>query len=216
MAAISPCPPVGFDMLAGRSGSGSLASLATVRLEALLGDLALVPYETILLDLGAGLESNTRRLAAWSDTLLVVVTDEPTSLTDAYSVIKLHQSDGPGSDVRGRCQPGHQPGSWPPHLRNAGARLPAIPRPCSAFGRCGAARRARARCDPPADPSPHPPSCLPCGRRGATDCAKPKAAISGLKVSYRLAQFLVMVANAAGAIVTAGATQTWYFRPISK
>ena len=100
MAAISPCPPVGFDMLAGRSGSGSLASLASSRLDALLSDLALVPYETILLDLGAGLESNTRRLAAWSDTLLVVVTDEPTSLTDAYSVIKLHQSDGPGSDVR--------------------------------------------------------------------------------------------------------------------
>ncbi len=104
MEAICPCPPVGFDMLAGRSGSGSLASLATSRLDALLTDLGLVPYETILLDLGAGLENNTRRLAAWADTLLVVVTDEPTSLTDAYSVIKLHQSDGladgPGNDVR--------------------------------------------------------------------------------------------------------------------
>jgi flagellar biosynthesis protein FlhG len=103
MDAICTCPPVGFDMLAGRSGSGSLASLAPARLDALLSDLGLVPYETILLDLGAGLENNTRRLAAWADTLLVVVTDEPTSLTDAYSVIKLHQSDGPGghaSDVR--------------------------------------------------------------------------------------------------------------------
>ena len=103
MDAICSCPPVGFDMLAGRSGSGSLASLAPARLDALLIDLGLVPYETILLDLGAGLENNTRRLAAWADTLLVVVTDEPTSLTDAYSVIKLHQSDGPGSrasDVR--------------------------------------------------------------------------------------------------------------------
>ena len=100
LAAISPCPPVGFDMLAGRSGSGSLAGLASLRLDALLSDLALLPYETVLLDLGAGLEPNTRRLAAWSDTLLVVVTDEPTSLTDAYSVIKLHQSDLPGGDVR--------------------------------------------------------------------------------------------------------------------
>jgi len=100
MDAICTCPPVGFHMLAGRSGSGSVASLAPARLDALLIDLGLVPYETLLLDLGAGLENNTRRLAAWADTLLVVVTDEPTSLTDAYSVIKLHQSDGPGSDVR--------------------------------------------------------------------------------------------------------------------
>ncbi len=100
LEAIAPCAPAGFDMLAGRSGSGLLASLAPPRLDALLSELGQVSYGLILLDLGAGLETNTRRLAAWADTLLVVATDEPTSLTDAYAVIKLHETDRPGSDVR--------------------------------------------------------------------------------------------------------------------
>ena len=98
--AITACPPCGFDMLAGRSGSGALASLATPRLDALLAEVVALPYEFILLDLGAGLDTNTRRLAAWADTLLVVATEEPTSLTDAYAVIKLHAADCPAGDVR--------------------------------------------------------------------------------------------------------------------
>ena len=51
---------------------------------------------TVLLDLGAGLERAVRRLSAWADTMLVVATDEPTSLTDAYAVIKLYAADRPG------------------------------------------------------------------------------------------------------------------------
>jgi flagellar biosynthesis protein FlhG len=87
-------------MLAGRSGSGSLASLSASRLDALLSELGDLTYDMIVLDLGAGLEPNTRRLAAWADLLLVVATDEPTSITDAYAVIKLHALDRPGGDVR--------------------------------------------------------------------------------------------------------------------
>jgi flagellar biosynthesis protein FlhG len=98
--AISPCKTTGFDMVAGRSGSGSLASLAPDRLEAVLADVGGQPYNTVVLDLGAGLDANTRRMAAWADILLVVATDEPTSLTDAYAVIKLHAVDRPGGDAR--------------------------------------------------------------------------------------------------------------------
>jgi flagellar biosynthesis protein FlhG len=57
-------------------------------------------YETVLLDLGAGLERAVRRMAAASDTVLVVATEEPTSLTDAYAVLKLHSSDRPQGDAR--------------------------------------------------------------------------------------------------------------------
>jgi len=98
--AITLCPPCGFDMLAGRSGSGTLAALEGERLDALLAELGALPYEVIVLDLGAGLHANTRRLAAWADTLIVVATDEPTSLTDAYAVLKLHAADRPGGDAR--------------------------------------------------------------------------------------------------------------------
>jgi flagellar biosynthesis protein FlhG len=39
-------------------------------------------------------------LAAGSDILLVVATGEPTSLTDAYAVLKLHRRDRPWGDAR--------------------------------------------------------------------------------------------------------------------
>jgi flagellar biosynthesis protein FlhG len=39
-------------------------------------------------------------MSAWADTMLVLATDEPTSLTDAYAVIKLHTADRPQGDVR--------------------------------------------------------------------------------------------------------------------
>ncbi len=87
--------PAGFDLLAGQSGSGALASLPAARLEALLAALrqAASSYDHVILDLGAGLERATRRLAVFADTLLVLATDEPTSLTDAYAVMKLHAQD---------------------------------------------------------------------------------------------------------------------------
>ena len=87
------CPGAGFHILPGRSGSGSLAALPTPRLEWLLGQLSDVDRGFLLLDLGAGLDTATRRLSAWADTLLVVATDEPTSLTDAYAVLKIHAAD---------------------------------------------------------------------------------------------------------------------------
>jgi flagellar biosynthesis protein FlhG len=90
----------GFDILAGHSGSGALANMAPAALEQLLAALrtAAAGYDAVLLDLGAGVERPVRRFAAFADLLLVVVTEEPTSLTDAYAVLKLH-----GADTSGRA-----------------------------------------------------------------------------------------------------------------
>jgi flagellar biosynthesis protein FlhG len=93
-------PAGGFDVLPGRSGSGSLASLPPDQLDVLLRQVGQTRYDTILLDLGAGLDAHTRRMSAWADTLLAVATDEPTSLTDAYAVLKLFALDKPGGDAR--------------------------------------------------------------------------------------------------------------------
>ncbi len=83
-----------FDVLAGRAGSGSLASLSAMSLERLLLNLAeSSAYDVILFDLGAGIDRHVRRMACWVDTLVVVATDEPTSLTDAYVVLKIHATD---------------------------------------------------------------------------------------------------------------------------
>ncbi len=91
----------GFDILPGCAGSGALAGLDAAQLDpvvALLRDAAM--YRHVLLDLGAGLEAGVRSLAAAADTLLVLATDEPTSLTDAYAVLKLHCIDRPRGDAR--------------------------------------------------------------------------------------------------------------------
>ncbi len=87
--------PGGFDILAGHSGSGALASVAPATLEQVLAALRVAAsgYDTVLLDLGAGLDRSVRRMAAFADRLLVVATEEPTSLTDAYAVLKLHAAD---------------------------------------------------------------------------------------------------------------------------
>ena len=92
----------GFDIVAGSSGSGALAALDPASLERALAALAEAAsgYDIILLDLGAGLDRAVRRLAAWADTLLVLVTEEPTSLTDAYAVLKLYTADRHAGDAR--------------------------------------------------------------------------------------------------------------------
>ena len=92
----------GFDIIAGCSGSGALAALDAMRLERMLLDVRALSagYDVMLLDLGAGVEHAVRRVAAWADTLLVLVTDEPTSLTDAYAVLKLHAADRAAGDAR--------------------------------------------------------------------------------------------------------------------
>jgi len=89
--AVMPYAEGGFDVIAGRSGTGSLASLTGGRLKALAdGVFALAgSYDHLILDLGAGIERTVRHLAARCGTCLVVTTDEPTALTDAYAFIKL-------------------------------------------------------------------------------------------------------------------------------
>ncbi len=93
--------PGGFGVLAGRSGSGALSGVdpAAARPRAARAGGGAVGQD-IVLDLGAGLDRSVRRMAAVADTLLVVATEEPTSLTDAYAVLKLAAADRPGGDVR--------------------------------------------------------------------------------------------------------------------
>ncbi len=100
--AARPHPASGVDVLAGCSGSGALAGLDEAAHRGLLGALraAGARWDDVVLDLGAGLDRGVRALAAGADLLLVVATAEPTSLTDAYAVLKLHRRDRPGGDAR--------------------------------------------------------------------------------------------------------------------
>ncbi len=92
----------GFDVIAGRSGSGRLANLPPSRLRLLGDDLALLAaaYDQVILDLGAGVERTVRQLTDNAGTCIVLTTDEPTSLTDAYAFVKVTHMDRPGTDIR--------------------------------------------------------------------------------------------------------------------
>lgn len=86
----------GLDIVAGRSGLASLATLAAPRLAALSQGIAALAtrYDRAIIDLGAGVERPVRHLASIAQQTLVVTNDEPTSLTDAYALIKLLTQDG--------------------------------------------------------------------------------------------------------------------------
>jgi len=100
--AITPFEAGGFDILAGRSGSGSLATIPASQLGGLRSALmALCPsYDMVVLDLAAGLEDNVRALAALAGTCLIVTSDEPTSITDAYAFVKVLASQRRAASVR--------------------------------------------------------------------------------------------------------------------
>ena len=93
----------GFDIVAGRSGSGSLTALPDATLNRLRSEMEELAdeYDYIIMDLGAGIEKNIRFLSSIASRVVIVVTDEPTSLTDAYAFIKLclQQNDKPNVQV---------------------------------------------------------------------------------------------------------------------
>ncbi|MCQ8239241.1 AAA family ATPase [Rhizosaccharibacter radicis] len=92
-----------FDVLPGRSGAASLATLDLALLDRMLTAVRRLPgYDTVLLDLGAGIDPAMRFMAASADTLLVITTDEPTALTDAYAVLKLYARDRGAGDADAR------------------------------------------------------------------------------------------------------------------
>ncbi len=92
----------GFDVVAGRSGAGSLAALPPPRLAEVIEQIRglLGKYDAIIIDLGAGIDRTVRFMAAAADTTFVVTTDEPTALTDAYAFIKLSHAAGHSDNLQ--------------------------------------------------------------------------------------------------------------------
>ncbi|WP_019962274.1 nucleotide-binding protein [Woodsholea maritima] len=80
----------GFDVLPGQSGSGALAGLDMDTVNDLAANVAAVAlsYDRTILDLAAGAERTNIRLAIAADDVLIIINDEPTSLTDAYAFVK--------------------------------------------------------------------------------------------------------------------------------
>jgi len=100
--------PGGVSFVPGSSGIAELADLSEFERHQLMAAIQQIEsrYDVVILDCGAGISRNVLSFAATADTLLVVTTPEPTSLTDAYATIKVipqftARRPGPAQSVGG-------------------------------------------------------------------------------------------------------------------
>jgi flagellar biosynthesis protein FlhG len=81
----------GFDVLPGGSGLYELTNLNGEQQQILLDEMreAAKDYDLVLIDTGAGIGENVLYFISAAESALVVLTPDPTSLTDAYALIKV-------------------------------------------------------------------------------------------------------------------------------
>lgn len=91
-----------FDVLSGKSGSGALSTLSTAEVAGINQSLEILGdrYAHVIADLASGLDPAVMSLCRPKSTTLVMLTDEPTSLTDAYAFIKLLSFQDQLADIR--------------------------------------------------------------------------------------------------------------------
>lgn len=103
--------PIGSAIIAGphklaflpaASGREELTRLSHQQLGRFIQELAraAAAYDVLLLDTAAGIHREVIQLLACSRVVLCVVTPDPTSITDAYALIKILESQAPGADIR--------------------------------------------------------------------------------------------------------------------
>ena len=81
----------GFDILPAASGVPELVEMDNDMRDLLLRRMlpALSHYDYVFLDLGAGINTTVQSFASMAAARIVVVTPEPTALTDSYALIKV-------------------------------------------------------------------------------------------------------------------------------
>ena len=88
---IHPLAPDGFDILPAASGVPELVDMTDDMRQVLLDRLTpeLGGYDYVLMDTGAGISETVQAMAVMAAMRIVVITPEPTSLTDSYALIKV-------------------------------------------------------------------------------------------------------------------------------
>lgn len=94
--------PGGFRLVPGCSGLAHMAELSTHERDRLTAQMRRLESsaDVLLIDTGAGVGPNVLSFCLAAERMLVVTTPEPTSITDAYAVIKSVASQGRSIDVR--------------------------------------------------------------------------------------------------------------------
>lgn len=88
--AVTHVPAIECDVLAGHSGLIATTSLGDGQLQLLRDDLRILAqhYDRVFWDLGTGIEKTITLLGSSAGTVLIVCTEDPTSLADAYTLVK--------------------------------------------------------------------------------------------------------------------------------
>lgn len=94
--------PGGFRLIPGASGLANMANLSAHERDRLAAQMRRLESscDVLLIDTGAGVGPNVLSFCAAAERLLVVTTPEPTSITDAYAVIKTIHAQAPRPDIR--------------------------------------------------------------------------------------------------------------------
>jgi len=83
--------PNGLRIVPSSSGVPQMANMESKQRKLLISELAKLEHTTdfLLIDTGAGISRNVISFANLADEVLIVVTPEPTSLADAYGLVKV-------------------------------------------------------------------------------------------------------------------------------
>ncbi|MGC5324102.1 MinD/ParA family protein [Brevibacillus sp. SYSU BS000544] len=94
--------PNGLEYIAGGSGFTQILQLDDQKLNKLFDQLSTLQgyADTVFFDTGAGISNESLRFMLSSDEIILVTTPEPTSITDAYAVIKMIHSRNPQAQIK--------------------------------------------------------------------------------------------------------------------
>lgn len=83
--------PGNIGFISGGSGVSELAALDSNNIKKLIAEMAKLDemYDVVIIDTGAGITDSVMEFVMVSPEVLLVVTPEPTSITDAYSLLKV-------------------------------------------------------------------------------------------------------------------------------
>lgn len=92
LAALRVPTPLGFSLVPGSVGVSRITQLAPSEQRALLRGLAAIEArsDAVIIDTGAGISAGVFAFLDVADVVLVVATPEPTSIADAYALIKCY------------------------------------------------------------------------------------------------------------------------------
>lgn len=90
----------GIQIVAGASGFAKIANLEEEERKSFIDELQELSYaDVVIIDTSAGVSSNVLSFIEAADDVLIVITPEPTSITDAYGLIKIMSTEIDSQDM---------------------------------------------------------------------------------------------------------------------